>query len=164
MPKIAIIDDDMAMETLADGLRYRHHEATRVKSATQALKVLGDLAALDLVILDIIMPWPAGTRRRKLGGDHTAGTEILMQLRAHRKDLPIIVYSATQDETIISAIRADPNSVFLSKWNEHTIQDIADRIAQMLHLEPSERDRGSSSCTVRTKRRSCNSKTTCRIR
>jgi predicted nucleotide-binding protein len=137
MAKVVIIDDDMAMETLADGLIYRGYDAIRIKSASQAIKALDELAAADLIILDIIMSWPAGVRKRKLGGEHTAGMEILIQLRAKRKDLPVIVYSATQDESIISAIRAEPESAFLSKWNEHTVQDIADRIAKRLHLESS---------------------------
>jgi len=133
MAKIAIVDDDMAMNILVEALRYRGHEAQRLKSAKEALARIDLLTAYDLVILDIIMPWPAG--KGKLRRDHSAGMEILMQLRAQRKDIPVIVLSATQDEAIVSAIKADPSSIFLSKWNDHTIEDILNRIAQILHFE-----------------------------
>lgn len=133
MAKVAIIDDDMAMDILVDALRFRGHDALRLKSAKEAFDRVDLLAACDLVILDIIMPWPAG--KGKLRRDHSAGMEILIQLRAQRKDIPVIVRSATQDESIVSAIKADPSSIFLSKWNDHSIDDILSRIAQLLHLE-----------------------------
>ena len=60
------------------------------------------------MILDIIMPWPAGIRKGKLRRDHSAGMEILMQLRAKRKDIPVIALSATQDESIVCTIKANP--------------------------------------------------------
>jgi predicted nucleotide-binding protein len=133
MAKIALLDDDMAMDILVDALRYRGHEAERLKSAKEALGRIEFLAQCDIVILDIIMPWPSGKGNSRR--DNSAGMEILMQLRARQPDIPVIAHSATQDESIVSAIKADPKSLFLSKWNDHTIEDIIGRIYQLLHFE-----------------------------
>jgi predicted nucleotide-binding protein len=135
MAKIAIIDDDMAMDILVDALRYNGQDALRLKSAKEALNRLDELTACDLIILDIIMPWPTRSRRKGVHAPRTAGMEVLVQLRAKRRDLPVIALSATQDESIVSAIKSDRRSTFLSKWNGHTIQDIIERITQTLHLE-----------------------------
>jgi hypothetical protein len=51
MAKIASIDDDMAMDILVDALRFRGHDALRLKSAKEAFDRADLLAAYDLVVL-----------------------------------------------------------------------------------------------------------------
>jgi CheY-like chemotaxis protein len=52
MPNIFIVDDDLAMDVLAENLRYRGYKAERIPSAQKALDRIEDLAAAHLLILD----------------------------------------------------------------------------------------------------------------
>jgi predicted nucleotide-binding protein len=138
MARIAIIDDDMAMGILADSLRNRGHEILRIKSAAEALKQTDALATLDLVILDIIMPWPTARSRTDLAGNHNAGMEILRELRSQARALPILVYSATQDQSIVSALSDDSATEFVQKWGDLKLTEFIAKVNQMLGiLEPS---------------------------
>ena len=58
MSKILIIDDDAALELLAENLRFRGHEVERFSSASQALDSLDKVLSNNLVILDILMDMP----------------------------------------------------------------------------------------------------------
>ncbi len=134
MANIAVIDDDLAMDLLSDSLSLRGHEAYRIASATTALQEIDRILKADLVVLDIIMPWPEERSRSGLRGAHTAGLEILQEIRKQNKDLPIIAYSATQDGSVIDVISDDTNTVFLSKWEAHSIKELIHRIYQTLGL------------------------------
>lgn len=135
MACIAIIDDDLAMDTLSDGLRFRGHDAYRISSVKEALCEIDRIVSADLVILDIIMSWPEQQKRIGLTGPHTAGMEVLQEVRKRNKNLPIIVYSAVQDNTVISAISDDPATSFISKWESPSIKELHQQINRALGLE-----------------------------
>ncbi len=122
--RIIVIDDDLAMEVVSDAFRYRGHQARRISSASAALNEMEQIASADLVILDIIMPWPDGEPPRPLSGDRTAGMEVLRVLRAKTKRLPVIAYSGTQDGSIIEALKDDKAAAFISKWDSHSLRDL----------------------------------------
>jgi DNA-binding NtrC family response regulator len=63
---IALIDDDYATDILIEHLIFRGYDARRINSAAAALQSLDDIAAADLVILDIIMERPPMTKHLKL--------------------------------------------------------------------------------------------------
>jgi predicted nucleotide-binding protein len=132
---IAVIDDDLAMDLLSDSLCLRGHEAYRIGSVTDALHDIERIMKADVVVLDIIMPWPKGRSCSGLRGPHTAGLEILQEIRKRKKDLPVIAYSATQDRTVIDVISDDANTVFLSKWEAHSIKELIHRIYRTLVLK-----------------------------
>jgi CheY-like chemotaxis protein len=125
---IAIIDDDLAMDLLSDGLRFRGHEAYRIDSADQALLEMDRITCADLVILDIIMAWPEQRECKGLTGAHTAGMEILQEIRKRNKNLPIIIYSAIQDAVVTSAISDDPAASFISKWGSPSLKELHHKI------------------------------------
>ena|SRR6266481_845513 len=58
MAKIVIIDDDIAMDILAQRLRYAGHEVSRHTSLEDATAAFQGILGADLIFLDIIMPWP----------------------------------------------------------------------------------------------------------
>lgn len=124
MAKILIIDDDPAMDLLVDGLRYRGHEAERISSASDALGDLGRSLAADIVILDILLPWPENIAGGPSRGSHGSGMELLREIRKARQDLPVIALSATQDADIIQALKDDPATTFVSKWESHPIREM----------------------------------------
>jgi CheY-like chemotaxis protein len=131
--RIVIIDDDPAMELLADGLRYRGHEARRVPDASLAIRSLREIVKADLIILDILMPTTA-----KLAGHQSnpsaAGMDLLRQIRKHRPNLPVIALSATQDATIIEALKDDPATKFVSKWESHPVREIISLVSSSLGI------------------------------
>ena len=95
MKKIAIIDDDLAMEMIVDNLQWRGFEAVRFSTATKALVKIDDISHFDLVVLDMIMSWPEGRAKSELSGSHCAGMEVYRELRVRNKDIPIVVFSVT---------------------------------------------------------------------
>jgi predicted nucleotide-binding protein len=134
MPNIFIVDDDLAMEVLAENLRYRGHKAERIPSAQMALDRIEDLTAAHLLILDVIMPWPDSCPVGGIRGALTAGMEVLVEVRKRRVDLPMIVYSGTQDSAVKLAVRSTPNCTFVSKWDGSTLREIVDLIDQTIGL------------------------------
>src|SRR3989338_10876981 len=134
MAKIYIVDDDLAMETLCDGLRFRGHEVCRIASATEALKNLNSIINSNLLILDIIMSWPADWTSNGLNGNATAGMEVLRAVRQQNKNLPVLAYSATQDRTIIEAIEDDPHATFTSKWESPRLRELIAYISRLLGI------------------------------
>jgi CheY-like chemotaxis protein len=133
--RIFVIDDDLAMEAISDAFRYRGYEADRINSASTALKRLDEIATADLVILDIIMPWPAEVPAHGMAGDRTAGMEVFRGIRAKNATLPIIAYSGTQDGSIIEALGDDPHTKFMSKWESHSLKELVTEALRRLGLE-----------------------------
>lgn len=135
MAKIIIVDDDLAMDVLVERLRYKGHEVERIPSATKAIQNVERVIQADLVILDVIMAWPEHNERGDLAGAHNAGMEVFRSIRDRRKDLPIIIYSATQDGSVIDIAREEINSEFISKW-DCPIRELIDRAQKMLGTPP----------------------------
>jgi CheY-like chemotaxis protein len=107
MASIVVIDDDLAMDLLSDSLRFRGHDADRISSAADAILQLDRIISADLVVLDIIMPWPEDQSSRSLTGAGSAGMEVFREIRKRKKDLQVIAYSATQDAAVIQALGDD---------------------------------------------------------
>jgi predicted nucleotide-binding protein len=118
----------MAMEVLRDSLRFRGYEVERIGSTQQAFDRMNAIVEADLILLDIIMPWPAGQEDTPTERASTAGMEVLLQIRKRNKTLPVIVYSATQDATVIAALEEIPNCSFISKFEGRSLKELLDRI------------------------------------
>ena len=128
MSKIILIDDDYATEVLVENLALRGFEARRINSATAALASIEDIAAADLVILDIIMERPPNSGGSQISGARTTGLALVKVLREKNQNLPILVFSATTDRDLIDSISSIPRTSFLSKWNTHSIRDLVEEI------------------------------------
>lgn len=135
MANIVIIDDDYALEILAENLRYRGHEARRLGSASETLRNLEGVLSADLIILDIIMEIPDSLADEYVSGGRTTGMAIYRRIRERNPDVPILAYSATQDRDLVEVFRDDPNSRFLSKWTTPSMKEIVNTIATMLGIE-----------------------------
>jgi CheY-like chemotaxis protein len=134
MPRIFIVDDDLAMDMLRDNLRFRGHEVERITSAQMAFDRIKDLGSADLLILDIIMAWPDGRPTLGLGGALTAGMEVLLEVRKRNENLPVIVYSAIQDAAVITTIEQLPHSSFISKWEGPSIKELVGLVQRTLGI------------------------------
>lgn len=134
MACIVIIDDDLAMDTLTDSLRFRGHDAYRIATVAEALGEIERIVSADLVVLDIIMQWPQDRPTTGLTGNRTAGMEVLREIRRQRQNLPVIAYSATQDALVTDAIADDQKTLFLSKWESHSIRELITLINRTLGL------------------------------
>lgn len=136
MAKITLIDDDLAMEVLAENLRFRGHDTNRITSASEAMSSIDQVAQSDLVILDVIMALPEQCESAGLSGARVAGMEVFRLLRKERRTLQIIVYSAIRDESIAEIAEEDPNAEFISKWDSHPVREILGRIQARLGTPP----------------------------
>ncbi len=74
MAKIAIVDDDIAMDVLVENLHFRGHAAYRIATAADAMSKIDQILSSDIVILDIIMAWPDNDN---LNNNQSAGMEVL---------------------------------------------------------------------------------------
>lgn len=134
MASIVIIDDDLSMDVLSDRLRFGGHDVQRLPSAVAALEEIEKVIFADLVFLDIIMEYPPGLSRDEFSRAPTAGMEVLREIRKRHHDLPVIVYSAIQDNTIIDALSDYSNLKFLSKWESPSLRDIVQIVNSTLGL------------------------------
>ena len=134
MPNVILIDDDLATEVIVETLGYRGFDAYRISSAAAALESIDDVAAADLVVLDIIMKRPEGAEKPNVSGDRVTGMLILKTLRERNPDIPVLVYSGTRDPDLIDAISSTPHTEFLSKWNTPSPRDFIDVVERLILL------------------------------
>lgn len=134
MASIVIIDDDLSMDVLSDRLRFGGHDVERLPSSIIALEEIEKVISTNLVFLDIIMEYPPGLSRDGISRTPTAGMEVLREIRKRNHDLPVIIYSATQDNTIIDALSDYPNLRFLSKWESPSLREIVQIVNSTLGL------------------------------
>lgn len=134
MPKIVLVDDDIAMEILVQRLRYIGHEVIRYTSFDDAARKLHAIVKADLVVLDIIMPWPDNKPHTELSGTANAGMELLREIRSKNSSIKVIVYSAIQDASIIEALDDDKNARFISKWSSPSLKELVTAIHIALNL------------------------------
>jgi CheY-like chemotaxis protein len=110
MANIVIVDDDIAMEILAQRLHYAGHDVVRHTSFGDASDDLLNILKADLILLDIIMPWPENKLHSEFSSMSTAGMELLREIRKINRVIPVIVYSALQDNSIIDALGSCTNN------------------------------------------------------
>jgi len=135
MAKISIIDDDAALEILAENLSFRGHEVRRYSSVEKALNFSDDILSSEIIILDIYMDVLLPQAEQLASRIRTSGMTVYKNIRSKNKDIPILVYSACQEKDTIEVINDDPNSRFLAKWTSPSMKDIASTIETMLAIE-----------------------------
>jgi len=132
LASIAIIDDDLAMDMLVNSFCLHGHDAYRIGSADEALLELDKIITADIVVLDIIMPWPSSRPLPSLSGEHTTGMEVLKEIRQKKQDIPVFVYSAIQDYAVIDLLTGTPYTTFSAKWNQPGLRDLVEQIYQII--------------------------------
>lgn len=135
MSEIVVVDDDYASGILVDNLTFLGHDVVRFRSADEALTDIEHTTNSDLIILDIIMEPPASRTDPGVSGGRNAGMEIYRQVRARRPDLPIIVYSASNEPDITDVLSCDPHAQYIHKWDTPRLRDITSRVQGMLGLD-----------------------------
>ncbi len=132
MLRIVIIDDDFASEAAADVLRYAGYQVTRYSTAEQALANRDSIAAANLVVLDIIMQRPQNMPEAQAHGGHRTGRVLLSDLRATNPQLPVLVFSATQDQALIRELQGLSNTAFLAKDSAPSQEDFLQAVSTLL--------------------------------
>jgi predicted nucleotide-binding protein len=135
MSKITIIDDDAALELLAENLSFQGHEVRRFNSISSALSSLDDILSSEFVVLDIYMDIPVPLTENLASGIRTSGMAVYKQIRLNNKKIPILVYSACQEKDTIDLIKKDPNSRFLAKSTSPSLKHIVSIIETELGIE-----------------------------
>ena len=135
MANITLVDDDYALEIVADTLRSVGHAVHRFRSVDDALENITRLASSDLVVLDVMMPLPA--KRSGTESGRTAGMLVYRSLRKHNSTVPVIAYTASHDLDVHAVFDRDPNTHLLPKWSTPTMKDIISRVDQALGISSS---------------------------
>jgi DNA-binding response OmpR family regulator len=83
---VLVVEDDPAMaRALRDGFEYEGYAVRVAKDGEEGLRLARD-AAVDLIVLDVMLP-------------RMSGLEICRQLREARDDVPIILLTARAEES-----------------------------------------------------------------
>ncbi len=135
MLKITIIDDDLAIEIFMDSLRYNGHNTCIIPSASEAIDNIDKILDSDIIILDIIMPWPSSIERKETRSGQTAGMEIYREIRLRNVNIPILVYSAIQDYNLIDIFRSNHRTRFISKWSSPSMNQLKTEIYNLLGVD-----------------------------
>lgn len=103
MKKILFVEDEaFLLQSFIYALEDRHHKIEIAKDGEEALEKLKNGSnRYDLIILDIMLPRGNGHAKKFVGeGIKTRemGLEVLRQLRAEDKSVPVIVLTAVSDE------------------------------------------------------------------
>jgi signal transduction histidine kinase/ActR/RegA family two-component response regulator len=97
---LAVDDEPAVLESLSGMLAQLGHDALAAGSASEALRLLGSEPAIDLVILDLVMP-------------EMSGREILDRIRELRPEVRVLLTSGYSEEP--AGVRARANAHFLRK-------------------------------------------------
>ena len=117
-PKVLIVDDDETsreyLSALLDALGFGAEGAA---SGRDALERLSRLPALDMVILDVIMP-------------ELDGVETLRRYRAGGGKAPVVMCSALDEaDTVVRAMRAGASDYITKPFNAEELREILERVA-----------------------------------
>jgi predicted nucleotide-binding protein len=134
LAKIIMIDDDYATEILAERLTFSGFDVCRIDSAKKAMESISTIAAADLVILDIIMQQPTRAIRPGISGDSTTGMRVLEAIRKSNAEVPILVFSATNDPNVIDAVKEAAHTQFLSKWSGPSLKELVHKVQGILGI------------------------------
>jgi two-component system alkaline phosphatase synthesis response regulator PhoP len=86
MPSILVVEDDPAMaRALRDGFAYEGYAVRVAADGDEGLRLAREVA-VDLIVLDVMLP-------------RMSGLEICQRLRATRDDVPIILLTARSQES-----------------------------------------------------------------
>ena len=135
MPRIQIIDDDAALAALAENLYYRGYDVDRLSSVAEALRLIDNILLHDLIILDVLMETPQPVSA-KLGPAARGGMTLYREIRTRNPKIPILIYTASQDQDIIEIVKGDACAKFLSKYYTPSMSDIAGTVSSMLGTPP----------------------------
>jgi CheY-like chemotaxis protein len=113
---LVVDDDDLLQAALRRLLKSLGHRCTVAGSGEEALRLLGEGLAVDVVFLDLNMPG--------LGG---AGT--LPRLRALRPDLPVLLATGRVDQQALDLAQAVPGVSLLQK--PFGLDDVQERLAPL---------------------------------
>ncbi len=136
MAKIIIIEDDPAIDILLDNFQYRGHDVIRFGSLLEADESIDIITNADIIILDIIMPRTSDDIIAR-SVDRYAGMELYRKIRNINNRIPINVYSAIQDISIIQVLSDDTATTFISKWSTPSIKDIVGEVNEKLGIKSS---------------------------
>jgi CheY-like chemotaxis protein len=132
---IVLVDDDYNIEIVADQLRYLGHVVTRFSSADRALESIDQIAASDLLILDMMMSPPTTSGASAISGGLTSGMTVFTAARRLRADLPILAFTASSDPRIREIMDGDEHAKYWHKWHTPSISEFLSEVQSMLGLE-----------------------------
>jgi CheY-like chemotaxis protein len=137
MANIFLVDDDFASELIVENLRQRGHTVSRLADADSAMANSKEIAASDLVVLDLVMPRSEkSSGASATDGARSTGMSVFTELRRLRHDLPILVFTANQDPALVDVIKADAHARFVSRWSAPGFSEFIGIVHQMLGTAP----------------------------
>ncbi len=137
MANIFIIDDDASAELFVENLVYRGHTAKRIRSVHEALNNIENISRSDLVVLDLVMPYGSEVDI-SVNEYRSSGMVIYRKLRDISPTLPVIVYTANQDGSIIDIISSDKSASYVPRWSGPSLGEFVNLINDKLGIQAAE--------------------------
>ena len=115
--RILLVDDDeLILATAPLMLEHMGHQVAVAARGTEAVTVLAEGMAVDLVLLDQNMPG-------------LNGVETLARIRDLRPELPVILSTGRADAAVETCLRGDANLWLLSK--PYSFNELGDRLREI---------------------------------
>lgn len=117
MKNILFIDDDKRMEIYGNWLKDKGYNVIMVDTPGKALEALKEKKDINLIILDIIMPYEEEgifSKKNTDSGKKT-GVALFDEIRKIMPDIPIIVFTIRRDKEIEGELNKRDVERFLNK-------------------------------------------------
>ncbi len=136
MATIYFVDDDSATDLVVQHFRDRGHTAERLPTVEDALKQIGEISKADLLVLDLIIPTAQVAAEARADGFNSTGMQVYREVRRLNAEVPILVFTANQDASIVEIIQADQSARYLSRWSSPNFREFVTIIYGLLGLRP----------------------------
>jgi DNA-binding NarL/FixJ family response regulator len=127
-PKILVVDDHPMIIHAVDAMVHEiapEIEIVKARTLLQALGTCRDIEGINLILLDLNLP----------DSQHTAG---LTMLHAEVPEIPIIVYSGQEHESVRSAcLRAGATDFVMKSGNRDALYEVVERLLSRF-IQPSD--------------------------
>jgi CheY-like chemotaxis protein len=144
---ILFIDDERRImnsykEYLELKMRGDNHEVRFISDIDEALEFLEKHSAeIDLIVLDIMMPWGKQFSSEKTNGGLQTGVLFYERVRDYSGDLPVLVFTNYLEEDLEKRLEQDTHCRFLQK-SDYLLDDFVSEVREI--LSTSSRSEGSS--------------------
>jgi len=127
--RVLVVDDSEGIRSfLVSLLTLRGYEVDTAEDGRKALALLGEGAAPDLVILDVMMP----------GAD---GLETLRQLRQDHPSLPVVMLSVVGNaRTIVEAMQLGADDYLNKPFEEDALEAVIERVLERRRSQDRQED------------------------
>jgi CheY-like chemotaxis protein len=115
-------------------MRPHGYDVKFITNIDDAFDLLDKRNDIDLVILDIMMPWGTQLTAERTNGGLLTGVVFYEHLRSKFPAVPVLVFTNRTDEDLEKKLETDPHCRFRQK-TDWLLDDFVKEVAALLALE-----------------------------